>query len=219
MKILVIGDARNNEECQQKFGTHHNWLYASSHSFSTNLLAKAEVIFDFNPEKTTLLNYHKGHPGLIVFLNTTLTTLAELLASGQRADSLFFGFCGLPSFLNRDIMEVSVAHTNKLTVLEEICVKLNTKFECVADQVGLVTPRIICMIINEAYFTLEEGIATQSDIDLAMKLGTNYPYGPFEWANRIGILNIYKVLKAMQTSTQDERYLISSLLRKEAEKQ
>ncbi|MBP9926262.1 MAG: 3-hydroxyacyl-CoA dehydrogenase [Cyclobacteriaceae bacterium] len=217
MKILVIGDTQNNGECQQKFGAHHNWLYASSHSFSMDLLAEAEVIFDFNPNKTTLLNYQKGQPDLIVFLNTTLTTLAELLAGDQKADLLFFGFCGLPSFLNRDLMEVSVTHANRLTVLEEVCAKLNTKFECVADQVGLVTPRIICMIINEAYFTLEEGIATQSDIDLAMKLGTNYPYGPFEWAKRIGILNVYKVLRAMYTSTQDERYRISPLLKKEAE--
>ncbi len=217
MKILVIGDAQNNGECQQKFGPHHNWLYASSPSLSADLLTEVEVVFDFNPNKKAVLNYYKGQPGLIVFLNTALTTLAELL-DGYGKDSLFFGFCGLPSFLNRDIMEVSIVHADDLIALEVICLKLNTKFECVADQVGLVTPRIICMIINEAYFTLEEGIATQSDIDLAMKLGTNYPYGPFEWAKRIGILNVYKVLKAMYTSTRDERYLISSLLKREAGK-
>jgi 3-hydroxybutyryl-CoA dehydrogenase len=217
MKILVIGDAQNNSECQQKFGAHHSWYFAPSHAASTGLLADAEVIFDFNPDKETLLNYQSGQPNLFVFLNTTLTTLAELLADEKRVDWRFFGFCGLPTFLNRELLEASIAHADDLPSLETICMKLNTTFECVADQVGLVTPRIICMIINEAYFTLEEGIATQSDIDLAMKLGTNYPYGPFEWAKRIGLSNVYKVLKAMHKSTQDERYLISPLLTKEAE--
>ncbi|HRG10176.1 MAG TPA: 3-hydroxyacyl-CoA dehydrogenase family protein, partial [Cyclobacteriaceae bacterium] len=56
------------------------------------------------------------------------------------------------------------------------------------------TPRVICMIINEAYFTVEEGTATREDVDLAMKLGTNYPLGPFEWTEKIGLQNIVNVL-------------------------
>jgi 3-hydroxyacyl-CoA dehydrogenase len=43
------------------------------------------------------------------------------------------------------------------------------------------------MIINEAYFALEDNVSTKAETDIAMKLGTNYPYGPFEWGQLIGL--------------------------------
>jgi 3-hydroxybutyryl-CoA dehydrogenase len=72
------------------------------------------------------------------------------------------------------------------------------------------------MIINEAYYTVEEGTASRKDIDLAMKLGTNYPFGPFEWCEKIGAKNVFDLLKAVHEATQDERYHICTLLKKEA---
>ena len=105
-------------------------------------------------------------------------------------------------------------HDTKV-VLEEICKKLGTLFQLVDDRVGLVTPRVICMIINEAYYTLEEGTASRTDIDLAMKLGTNYPLGPFEWSQKIGIKHVYELLEAVYKDTGDERYKICPLLKKE----
>jgi 3-hydroxybutyryl-CoA dehydrogenase len=71
------------------------------------------------------------------------------------------------------------------------------------------------MIINEAYYTVQEGTASREDIDLAMKLGTNYPYGPFEWCQRIGIKYIFELLTAVYEDTKDERYRICPLLKKE----
>jgi 3-hydroxybutyryl-CoA dehydrogenase len=71
------------------------------------------------------------------------------------------------------------------------------------------------MIINEAFYTVQEGTATRQDIDLAMKLGTNYPYGPFEWCERIGIRHVYELLQAMYDDTRDERYKVCPLLKKE----
>ena len=80
-------------------------------------------------------------------------------------------------------------------LLKSICSQRATKYLCVEDRSGLVTPRLICMIINEAYYALEEGTASRDDIDLAIKSGTNYPYGPFEWAKRIGIRNVVEFLE------------------------
>jgi 3-hydroxybutyryl-CoA dehydrogenase len=90
---------------------------------------------------------------------------------------------------------------------------LGTEYLLVEDRVGLVTPRIVCMIINEACYTLQEGTATVRDIDLGMKLGTNYPLGPFEWANKIGAKNVYETLQAVYEDTKDERYKICPLLK------
>ena len=69
------------------------------------------------------------------------------------------------------------------------------------------------MIINEAFYTLEEGTSTKEDINIAMKLGTNYPKGPFEWVDEIGIEHIYEVLDAMQKDSHDDRYKICNALK------
>ncbi|NOS93153.1 MAG: 3-hydroxyacyl-CoA dehydrogenase, partial [Cyclobacteriaceae bacterium] len=47
------------------------------------------------------------------------------------------------------------------------------------------------------------------------KLGTNYPYGPFEWCNKIGIENVYHLLNTVYHDTHDERYKICALLKRE----
>jgi 3-hydroxybutyryl-CoA dehydrogenase len=85
--------------------------------------------------------------------------------------------------------------------------------ECVNSRVGLITPRVVCMIINEAFYTVQEGTATEGDIDQAMKLGTNYPMGPFEWCDKIGLADVYETLEALYQDTHDERYKICSLLK------
>ena len=84
----------------------------------------------------------------------------------------------------------------------------------VSDIAGMVAARAIAMIINEAYFGIEDEISTKEQIDTAMKLGTNYPFGPFEWADKIGIKNITTLLVELYKT--DERYKPSVLLLKEA---
>ncbi len=63
------------------------------------------------------------------------------------------------------------------------------------DEPGFVSARIVSMIINEAYFTLEAGTSTKEEIDIAMKLGTGYPFGPFEWGEMIGLSRIAGIAK------------------------
>src|SRR5215210_6615846 len=75
--------------------------------------------------------------------------------------------------------------------------------------------RVISCIVNEAFLTLQEGVATAEDIDRAMKLGANYPKGPFEWADEIGADRILETLEALRT-TQGDTYLAAPLLRKRA---
>ena len=69
-----------------------------------------------------------------------------------------------------------------------------------ADEPGFISARVIAMIINEAFFAEEQQVSTRSEMDIAMKLGTNYPYGPFEWAEIIGVKNIYTLLKKLAAS-------------------
>ncbi len=77
-------------------------------------------------------------------------------------------------------------------------------------------PRTISMIINEAYFSLEEKLATKEDIDLAMKNGVNYPLGPVEWGEKIGLSNIIELLRELREVSGEDRYKISHQLKLEA---
>ncbi|MDD5761818.1 MAG: 3-hydroxyacyl-CoA dehydrogenase family protein [bacterium] len=86
--------------------------------------------------------------------------------------------------------------------------------ERVTDFSGLVLRRVLFMIINEAVYTLWEGVASREDIDLAMKLGTNYPMGPLEWADAIGLDRVYGGLRGLYEEYGEDRYRPCPLLRK-----
>lgn len=215
MQILVIGNVLNLEELKQKFGPQNNYMFVEIGGDVSDAIHGADVVFDFNPN-TSFIKAAYSHFRNPVFLNTSLVSLTELLAQvNLQTRGSFFGFCGLPTFFNRPILELTLGPEKDETLLKSICSNLVTDFVCVDDRVGLVTPRVICMIINEAYYTLEEGTASRDDIDLAMKLGTNYPYGPFEWASRIGIKNVIELLEAVYRDSQDDRYQICPLLKRE----
>ena len=74
-------------------------------------------------------------------------------------------------------------------------------------------PRTIAMIINEAYFALDEGLASPSAIDLAMKNGVNYPLGPIEWGEKIGLAHVCELLQELHEITEDSRYRVSKELK------
>jgi len=99
-------------------------------------------------------------------------------------------------------------------VLEEFLKDRGFETERVGDFSGLVLRRVLFMIINEAAYALWEGIASREDIDLAMKLGTNYPMGPLEWADAIGLDRVYNGLKGLQEEYGDDRYRPCPLIRK-----
>jgi 3-hydroxybutyryl-CoA dehydrogenase len=66
--------------------------------------------------------------------------------------------------------------------------------------------RILGAIINEACLARDEGVATAADIDIAMRLGTNYPHGPLEWADRMGIERVRRLLRELNSLVTDDRY-------------
>lgn len=216
MNILVIGEQGNLLECRQKFGDKHEYSWVEEHRDAEKFLQSNGLVFDFIIEEEPHQFEIYCENSTTVFLNTCKVSLGELVhLVGSPISSKIFGFNGFPTFLNRDILEVSMWNAEDEHVLKKICNELKTDFLLVDDRIGLVTPRVICMIINEAYYTVQDGTTSRADIDMAMKLGTNYPYGPFEWCNRIGIKHVYELIEALYDDTQDERYRISPLLKKE----
>jgi 3-hydroxybutyryl-CoA dehydrogenase len=216
MKILVIGEPQNLEECKDKFGNLHEYLVDDQQETGVRM-SSFDVVFDFSIEEDPFrIETYADLESAIVFLNTAKISLLDLsVLVNHKVSATLIGFNGLPTFLNRDVMEVALLNSSNESVLKRICQELKTKYQLVEDRVGLVTPRVICMIINEAYYTVQEGTATRDDIDRAMKLGTNYPYGPFEWCERIGIKHVYELLEAVYDDTHDERYKACPLLKRE----
>lgn len=216
MKILIIGEDSNLQECRQKFGEEHQYTLSDAHREADKLLDDFILVIDFlideEPDQIEIYFNYSG----TVLLNTAKITLTELTFHNRhKIKGKVFGFNGLPTFLNRSLFEVSCIEPSDVRSLTQLCEQLKTKFIRVDDRVGLVTPRVICMIINEAYYTVQEGTASREDVDMAMKLGTNYPFGPFEWSKRIGLRHVYEVLEAVYEDTKDERYKICPLLKKE----
>lgn len=217
MNILIIGEQINLDEAKAKFGDSHHYTFERDHREAERFVLGSDLVLDFILDEDPFqVEIYADKTNARVLVNTAKVSLAELsnLANHQLKSKLF-GFNGLPTFLNRSVLEASVLNPEDETPLAEVCKTLNTEYLLVDDRVGLVTPRIICMIINEAYYTAEEGTATREAIDLSMKLGTNYPFGPFEWCQRIGVKHVYELLEAVYEDTHDERYKICSRLKKE----
>ena len=143
-----------------------------------------------------------------VFINSVTITLQKISVTEN-----IFRINGWNGFLKRSSWEIAGKPTEDcLAILKE----MNKTVIVVPDEPGFISARIISMIINEAYFAKGEYVSTEKEIDIAMKLGTNYPHGPFEWATIIGIKNIYELLKTL--SETDTRYKPSPLLEQEAMK-
>lgn len=121
-------------------------------------------------------------------------------------------------FLERGVIEIAAADLTAgkqgLQIMADVVLKaLGWKYQIVPDLPGMIAARVIAMIINEAYFGLGDEISTKTEIDIAMKLGTNYPLGPFEWSEKIGLPKIYALLKKL--SKTDSRYNVAPALEKE----
>ena len=213
MNIYVIGNSHQSDEIRSKINTEHSVELVNS---LDGIDGKSEVaIFDFSfDDSPDDLESYAGLTNIHLFINATRASLMELAFFSDNELPNLYGIAGDPTFLERPLLEVS-AHKNNSADAKKLFSQLGLDATLVEDRVGLVTPRIISMIINEAFYTVMEGTATREDIDTGMKLGTNYPMGPFEWVAKWGLANIYELLEAMYLDSKDERYKICPLLKQE----
>lgn len=217
MQILLVGDGKVAHETYQKLlqcaPTHST--KAITDFTNNNVLKEADVIIDvhFDESPFHYEQYAEMSHNKILLLGCLKRQLATLESWEPQIKCLVGGFNNFPTFINRSLWEVTYLHEHHRATLSDTLTQMGIEHRFVADRIGMVTPRIVAMIINEAALTLQEKTANISDIDQAMKLGTNYPYGPFEWADRIGIAAVYELLDALYKDTHDERYKIAPLLK------
>lgn len=213
MKIAVLGTGKKAEAWKAKNLNANSYTWVQDTKSHTDFDAFIDLDFDENP--TNLLSY-STNTQTVFLVSAVNISLEGAFAKNQikQHDLKIIGINALPTMVDRTTLE----YTNPYDV--EIPTDLfetmgYTTSTMVDSRVGMVTPRIICMIINEAFYTVQEGTANAKDIDTAMKLGTNYPKGPFEFLELIGIENVYNTLNAVYNDTHEERYKICGLLKKE----
>jgi 3-hydroxybutyryl-CoA dehydrogenase len=211
MHISIVGNEDQRRGIEAKFGSGHAYHFSSK--AGVDFHAGTEIAFDFTltdfPQSLDF--YNDLH--VPVFADASFMSLKKIASAiSQPLRTNLFGFCGLPTLISRSVFEIAVYQKEDEAIARRFCEKLRTPFALVNDQAGLITARVIAMIINEAYFTNEEGTASKEDIDLAMKLGTNYPFGPFEWCEKIGSRNIVRLLNAAADESGDDRYKVCKKL-------
>ena len=206
MQIVVLADDHQKEELLAQGADKSlelSWINELEEFLQHR---EADAFFDLQFEpgeaRISILNQLPVKPILI----------GDMYGSLVNLPGNFVRINAWPTFLKRQVIEAAGNETIKKDV-EKIAILLNKKVEWVADVPGFVSARVVSMIINEAYFTLGEEVSTKEETDIAMKLGTNYPYGPFEWSQKIGLKKIAGLLRLLSKS--QNRYKPSELLEKE----
>jgi 3-hydroxybutyryl-CoA dehydrogenase len=216
MKILAIGSMNRIKELKEKLlGVACELTCIDDTDLLSANIHEYDVIFDLKfDEKKEQLKYYAGLKNIPVFVCAVKQALDQAVHEyNGKITCHLYGINALPTFLNRSLLEVSIYQKESEAKLVQCMDHFQWPYKLVKDRVGMVTPRIIFMIINEACYTLQEETSSMEDIDTSMKLGTNYPFGPFEWANKIGIKHVYETLEALYQDTHDERYKVCPLLR------
>jgi len=216
MVIAILSDELIKEEFLSKSisdGTELVWADSIRSLGIIDADAYFDLLFEFDKERIERLAKLLPRP---VFVNSVIHTVKEMRQPFIRINAW-------PTMLKRNITELASAETEISSInsapasgiavqekIKNIFTAIGWQYLLVPDTTGMVTPRIISMIINEACYTLGDGISTKPEIDTAMKLGTNYPYGPFEWTEKIGPGKVKSLL--MELSKTDSRYTIAPAL-------
>jgi 3-hydroxybutyryl-CoA dehydrogenase len=206
MTIAILADDVLKEEWLGKEASEEVeliWVDSLRSLVMTEADAYFDLLFDGDPERTLKLKQLKGKS---VFINAVQWT-------GKVIGQPFIRINAWPTLLRRPVMEVALTNSSQEATVKNIFEALQWLYQLVPDTCGMVTSRVLAMIVNEAYFTFGEGVSSKEEIDIAMKLGTNYPKGPFEWSAAIGLKKIKELLKEL--SRTDARYTVSPALDKE----
>lgn len=139
------------------------------------------------------------------------------LAAGLRHGNRVVGFALLPPWEQRTTVECARAlqtSADAAVAAAAVWRAIDLEPVWVADSVGLVLPRLVACLANEAAFALMEGTATAADIDRAMELGTRYPRGPLAWGELVGWADVVATLDGLAAEQGEDRYRAAPLLRR-----
>jgi 3-hydroxybutyryl-CoA dehydrogenase len=146
-----------------------------------------------------------------------ISSIAEGLERPERVAGLHF-FNPVTKMQLVEIVQGEKTSSQVLLELEALAIRLNKAHVRVQDTPGFIVNRLLFSMINEACRMLDKGIAGVEDIDKAMKLGANYPMGPFELADLIGLDLCLEIIENLMVSADDRQFQPAMALRSLVEK-
>lgn len=152
----------------------------------------------------------------ILATNTSSIPITKIAAATQRPSKVIGMHFMNPVPLMKLVEVIRGLLTSDETYQAVLSVAENMKKETVTvqDFPGFLVNRILCPMINEAVFALENGIASAEDIDKAMKLGTNQPMGPLELADFVGLDTVLAIMEVLHEGLGEDKFRPAPLLRK-----
>jgi len=211
MKFHILGTESHLALVQAKFPSLSCELHFDGIIYNAS---ETYVLWDFQGKSIDAPELLGKYQAVFVH-SVEIMLLKKITENKQLASCVIFGMNAMASMYERNLLEISSPISANNHYLLTILDANEVAYTLVEDRVGMVTPRVLAMIINEGYYTLMEGTASKKDIDISMRMGTNYPFGPFEYSEKLGLVHVFNILNAMYLDTHDERYKVCPLLAKE----